>query len=44
MKKRILAGLTLILVLLSGGFFVYHKLTKPDFSSKINSISMDFVY
>ncbi|MCE3591341.1 hypothetical protein LXO72_02875 [Streptococcus sp. XMC] len=38
MKKRFLAGLTLILVLLSGGFFVYHKLTKPDFSSKTTKL------
>ena len=38
MKKRILAGLTLILVLLSGGFFVYHKLTKPDFGSKTTKL------
>lgn len=34
MKKRILAGLTLILVLLSGGFFVYQKLTKPNLGPK----------
>ena len=38
MKKRILAGLTLILVLLSGGFFVYHKLTKPNFGSKTTKL------
>ena len=38
MKKRILAGLTLILVLLLGGFFVYHKLTKPDFGSKTTKL------
>lgn len=38
MKKRILTGLALILVLLSGGFFVYHKLTKPDFGSKTTKL------
>ena len=38
MKKRFLAGLTLILVLLSAGFFVYHKLTKPDFGSKTTKL------
>ena len=38
MKKRILTGLALILVLLSAGFFVYHKLTKPDFGSKTTKL------
>ena len=38
MKKRIIAGLTLILVLLSGGFFVYHKLTKPDLGPKTTKL------
>ena len=38
MKKRIIAGLTLILVLLSGGFFVYHKLTKPDLGPKTTNL------
>ena len=38
MKKRILAGLTLILVLLSAGFFIYHKLTKPDLGPKTTKL------
>ena len=38
MKKRILTGLALILVLLSAGFFVYQKLTKPDLGSKTTKL------
>ena len=38
MKKRIIAGLTLIFVLLSGAFFVYHKLTKPDLGPKTTKL------
>ena len=34
MKKRILMGLALIIVLVSGGVFIYHKLTKPDLGPK----------
>ena len=34
MKKRILTGLALIIVLVSGGVFIYHKLTKPDLGPK----------
>ncbi|MBZ2134248.1 hypothetical protein [Streptococcus gordonii] len=34
MKKKIFTSLTLILVLVSGGIFVYNKMTKPNFSSK----------
>ena len=34
MKKKILTTLALILVLVSGGIFVYNKMTKPNFSSK----------
>ena len=34
MKKKIFTTLTLILVLVSGGIFVYNKMTKPNFSSK----------
>ena len=34
MKKRILTGLALIIVLVSGGIFIYHKLTKPDLGPK----------
>ena len=34
MKKRILTGLALILVMLSVGFFVYQKLTKPNLGPK----------
>ena len=34
MKKKIFTLLTLILVLVSGGIFVYNKMTKPNFSSK----------
>ena len=34
MKKKILTTLALILVLVSGGIFVYNKLTKPNFSPK----------
>ena len=38
MKKRILTGLALILVLLSAGFFVYQKLTKPDLGPKTTKL------
>ena len=34
MKKKFFTLLTLILVLVSGGIFVYNKMTKPNFSSK----------
>ena len=34
MKKKNFTSLTLILVLVSGGIFVYNKMTKPNFSSK----------
>ena len=34
MKKRILTGLALIIVLVSGGIFIYHKLTKPNLGPK----------
>ena len=34
MKKKILTTLALILVLVSGGIFVYNKLTKPNLSLK----------
>ena len=35
MKKRILTVLALIIVLVSGGVFIYHKLTKPDLGPNI---------
>ena len=38
MKKRILTGLALIFVLLSGGYFIYHKLTKPDLGPKTTKL------
>ena len=38
MKKRILTGLALILVLLSGGIFIYRKLTKPDLGPKTTKL------
>ena len=38
MKKRILTGLALIIVLLSGGIFIYHKLTKPDLGPKTTKL------
>ena len=38
MKKRILMGLAFILVMLSGGFFVYRKLTKPDLGPKTTKL------
>lgn len=38
MKKRILTGLALILVLLSGGYFISHKLTKPDLGPKTTKL------
>ncbi|KXT78441.1 hypothetical protein [Streptococcus sp. DD13] len=38
MKKRILTGLALILVLLLAGFFVYQKLTKPDLGPKTTQL------
>ena len=34
MKKKIFTTLTLILVLASGGIFVYNKITKPNFGPK----------
>ena len=34
MKKKIFTTLTLILVLTSGGIFVYNKITKPNFGPK----------
>ena len=34
MKKKIFTTLALILVLISGGIFVYNKLTKPNFGPK----------
>ena len=38
MKKRILTGLALIIVLVSGGVFIYHKLTKPDLGPKTTKL------
>ena len=38
MKKRILMGLALIIVLVSGGVFIYHKLTKPDLGPKTTKL------
>ena len=38
MKKRILTGLALIIVLVSGGIFIYHKLTKPDLGPKTTKL------
>ena len=38
MKKRILTGLALIIVLLSSGYFIYHKLTKPDLGPKTTKL------
>lgn len=38
MKKKILTTLALILVLVSGGIFVYNKLTKPNFSPKTTKL------
>ena len=34
MKKKMFTTLALILVLVSGGVFVYNKLTKPNFNPK----------
>ncbi|EGF06164.1 hypothetical protein HMPREF9394_1519 [Streptococcus sanguinis SK1057] len=34
MKKKIFITLALILVLVSGGIFVYNKMTKPNLSPK----------
>ena len=34
MKKKLFTTLALILVLLSGGIYIYNKLTKPDLSPK----------
>ena len=34
MKRKIFTTLTLILVLASGGIFVYNKITKPNLSPK----------
>ena len=38
MKKKIFTLLTLILVLVSGGIFVYNKITKPNFGSKTTKL------
>nr|WP_223358688.1 hypothetical protein [Streptococcus gordonii] len=38
MKKKILTILALILVLVSGGIFVYNKLTKPNFGPKTTKL------
>lgn len=38
MKKRILTGLALVIVLVSGGIFIYHKLTKPDLGPKTTKL------
>ena len=38
MKKKIFTLLTLILVLVTGGIFVYNKMTKPNFSSKTDKL------
>ena len=38
MKKRILTGLALIIVLVSGGIFIYRKLTKPDLGPKTTKL------
>ena len=38
MKKRILTVLALIIVLVSGGVFIYHKLTKPDLGPKTTKL------
>lgn len=38
MKKKIFTTLALILVLVSGGIFVYNKLTKPNFGPKTTKL------
>ena len=38
MKKKILTILAFILVLVSGGIFVYNKMTKPNFSPKTTKL------
>ena len=38
MKKKILTTLALILVLVSGGIFVYNKMTKPNFGPKTTKL------
>lgn len=38
MKKKIFTTLTLILVLVSGGIFVYNKITKPNLSPKTTKL------
>ena len=38
MKKKFFKLLTLILVLVSGGIFVYNKLTKPNFGPKTTKL------
>ena len=38
MMKKILTTFALILVLVSGGVFVYNKLTKPNFSPKTTKL------
>ena len=38
MKKKIFTTLALILVLVSGGIYIYNKLTKPNFSPKTTKL------
>ena len=38
MKKKIFTTIALILVLISGGIFVYNKLTKPNFGPKTTKL------
>ena len=38
MKKKLFMTLALILVLVSGGIYIYNKLTKPNFSPKLTKL------
>ncbi|NMH32937.1 hypothetical protein G6036_06755 [Streptococcus sanguinis] len=38
MKKKVFTTLALILVLVSGGIYIYNKLTKPNFSPKTTKL------
>lgn len=38
MKKKIITGLIILFIVISGGIYMYNKLTKPNFSSKTTKL------
>ena len=38
MKKKIITGLIILFIIISGGIYMYNKLTKPNFSSKTTKL------